>query len=79
MTFTIETLYKTIKTGFMRTAQTDEPSAYRVMRDDGMCMGTYQAEDLQYAKDRCDELNDAFKGVTIDQYHADIAEHCGQG
>lgn len=75
MTFTIETLSKTVKTGFMRRDRTSEPEAYRIMRDDGTSYGTYSAQDLAHAEARCDELNAAFRDVSLDQYSAELAEN----
>ena len=79
MNFTIETLRATRKTGFMRREPTNETAGYRIWRDDGMCMETYDAADRTLAESRCAELNRDFGSVTLDQYHAELAEHGGQG
>jgi hypothetical protein len=79
MNFTIETLHKTRKVGFMRHEPTGDVAGYRIWRDGETCMETNDAADRALAEARCDELNRIFAGVTLDQYHAELAEHCGQG
>ena len=79
MKFTIETLRATEKTGFMRREPTDEIAGYRIWRDDGMCMETYDPADQRLAESRCEELNRIFGSVTLNQYHDKLAEHGGQG
>lgn len=79
MNFTIETLRATKKTGFMRREFTDEIAGYRIWRDGETCMETYDAADRALAEARCAELNRDFGSVTLDQYHAELAEHGGQG
>lgn len=71
MKFTVETLYRTEPTG--------EVSGYRIWRDDGTCMETYDPFDEKIAEARCSELNRIFGSVTKDDCKAELAEYSGQG